>query len=150
MREKRKAAQRKERTDEDDELREIEDNSGLAVVASFPSQDELTGQRYRAVPYRNALDLAYARAARNAFGRPACLRTPFAVSRDLIFLSAGKRRSVTGLYQISWSPLPGRSNRQPACDSKIRSLGPKSATQAARTWRGGSLATSSIGLTVPV
>ena len=35
------------------------------------------------------------------FGKPACLRTAFAVWRDLILLSTGKRIPVWGENQIS-------------------------------------------------
>ena len=52
--------------------------------------------------------------SQNRFGSPACLRTAFAVWRDRIFASTTNRRSVSGLYQMSWSPLPCRSKRQPA------------------------------------
>jgi hypothetical protein len=45
----------------------------------------------------------------NCFAIPACLSTALAVCLDSIFPSTGKRRCVIGLYQISWSPLPGRS-----------------------------------------
>jgi hypothetical protein len=64
----------------------------------------------------------------NFFGIPACFKTAFAVWRDLILLSTGKRVLVMGLDQISWSPLPARSNRQPAASNRRLSSGEKSAT----------------------
>lgn len=50
----------------------------------------------------------------NRFGSPACLSTMFAQCRDLILPSTGNRWPVTGLNQMSWSPFPCRSKRQPA------------------------------------
>lgn len=41
------------------------------------------------------------RNVQNCLGNPACLSTMFAQCRDLILLSIGKRRVLTGLYQIS-------------------------------------------------
>lgn len=49
------------------------------------------------------------RASQNCFAIPACLSTALAVCLDRMFPSTGKRRCVIGLYQIWWSPLPGRS-----------------------------------------
>ena len=49
----------------------------------------------------------------NCFAMPACFNTAFAVCRDRIFWSTGKRRCVIGLNQISWSP-------RPAAQSNIR------------------------------
>lgn len=40
-------------------------------------------------------------ASQNCFSSPACFSTPLAVCRDLMLLSTGKLRLVTGLYQIS-------------------------------------------------
>src|SRR5208283_1115992 len=55
--------------------------------------------------FTNSLQI---RASQYCFAIPACLSTELAVCRDRIFPSTGKRRCVIGLYQISWSPLPGR------------------------------------------
>jgi hypothetical protein len=54
---------------------------------------------------------------------PACFSTALAVWRDLISPSTTKLRSVRGLNQISWSPLPCRSNRQPWARSSFLSSG---------------------------
>lgn len=51
--------------------------------------------------------------AQNCLAMPACFRTAFAVWRDLMSWSTGKRRCVIALYQISWSPRPARSKWQP-------------------------------------
>ena len=45
------------------------------------------------------------RTSQNCFTIPACLSTAFAVCRDRIFWSTGKRRCGLGLYQISWGLL---------------------------------------------
>jgi len=41
----------------------------------------------------------------NLLAVPACLRTPLAVCRDLIWSSTGNRLPL-GLFHISWSPRP--------------------------------------------
>jgi hypothetical protein len=64
-------------------------------------------------------------AGQNCAATPACLRTALAVWRDLIWPSTTKRRCVMGLNQISWSPLPWRSNRQPWAASSFLSCGVK-------------------------
>ena len=67
-----------------------------------------------------------------AFGSPARLSVGWAQWRDLILASTMKRRLLVGLYQISWSPLPWRSKRQPARRSNFLTAGVKlSAIQAA-------------------
>lgn len=50
--------------------------------------------------------------SQNCFSIPACFKTAFAVCLDRIFWSTGKRLSVIGLYQFSWTPLPGHSKWQ--------------------------------------
>jgi len=57
--------------------------------------------------------------SQNCLGKPACFNTAFAVCLDLILLSTGKRISVIGLNQISWSPLPCLSNRHPALSKMV-------------------------------
>jgi hypothetical protein len=49
--------------------------------------------------------------AQNAFGRPACCMTSFAVRRLLIPVGTGKLRFVRELYHIGWRPF--RTNWQP-------------------------------------
>jgi len=51
--------------------------------------------------------------SQNRLAIPACLKTALAVCLERIFPSTGKRRCVIGLYQISWSPLPGLSKQHP-------------------------------------
>jgi len=60
-----------------------------------------------------ACNLTPHRRRQNCFAIPACLSTAFAVWRERIFWSTGKRRWVMGLYQISWSQRPGRSKWHP-------------------------------------
>jgi hypothetical protein len=75
----------------------------------------------------SAIGFPTRRRLQNRLGNPACLSTAFAVWRDLTLPSTGKRMAVIGLNQISWSPLPCRSKRQPASRSRRRSSGPRSA-----------------------
>jgi hypothetical protein len=58
--------------------------------------------------------MAGVRCAQNAFANPACFRTALAVCLDLILLSTVIGRRAVGQSQISWSPAPCLSNRQPA------------------------------------
>ena len=45
----------------------------------------------------------------NFFGSSASLRTPFAMCRLTMPVGTTKFRMLTGLYQISWLPLPGQT-----------------------------------------
>jgi hypothetical protein len=54
------------------------------------------------------------RDAQNAFGRPACFKIAFASSGLRRVRGTVNVRCVIGLNQISWLPLPCRSNRHPA------------------------------------
>ena len=61
----------------------------------------------------------------NCLGSPACLSTPLAVCRDKILWSTGKVVQLRGECQISWSPLPWRTNTQPASFSSRITSGVK-------------------------
>src|ERR1017187_4451772 len=78
---------------------------------SFTCYWRTDGEPFRYLPQRGLAHIGcfLTRASQNCFAIPACLSTALAVCRDSIFWSTGKRRCVIGLYQISWSPLPGRS-----------------------------------------
>ena len=49
----------------------------------------------------------------NAFGNPACFKIALASGFPSILAGTVNVRSVIGLYQISWLPLPCLSKRQP-------------------------------------
>ncbi len=61
----------------------------------------LLGVCDRGLPGHLVYAAAFAARNQNCLGMPACFRTAFAVWRDTMARSTGKRRPVMGLYQIS-------------------------------------------------